>query len=387
MKSLQDFKTLLEEEKSDYSKFDTLVRAGLANKAQMQRIHKILDKMGEEKPQFNNADRMIIQNLFNKMVDLISNNKQINTQARRAVKESIDESISVVDTSDYKLSPSGKKVKAHRIKVGDKVDRMEEEIEVTEEPVILQEDKDPPLVLVIKRKAIRMYPDGTRIALYYNERLKKYFSVPYQYGSGMDAPIQSEEVVSEMNIGKKKPKPDTHHIVDKEGKTLSLASYLDKASAVKDLEKHPGGKVVTLGPKGKVKEEVEQIDEIGDPAEMYRKATEAAKAKLQTMRALDRTREYEKKRLETSKLKTQKEEVEITEAVMDQLHKIVNNKQAQSVKFASGHTRKVDHFTASAITQVHKVLNDDNKKKFADMVHKSPTHLQKAADFAFKQAK
>ena len=288
MKSLQDFKTLLEEEKSDYSKFDTLVRAGLANKAQMQRIHKILDKMGEEKPTFNNADRMIIQNLFNKMVDLISNNKQINTQARRAVREDV-------------------------------------EVEVTEEPVILQEDKDPPLVLVIKRKAIRMYPDGTRIALYYNERLKKYFSVPYQYGSGMDAPIQSEEV--------------------------------------------------------------EQIDEIGDPAEMYRKATEAAKAKLQTMRALDRTREYEKKRLETSKLKTQKEEVEITEAVMDQLHKIVNNKQAQSVKFASGHTRKVDHFTASAITQVHKALNDDNKKKFADMVHKSPTHLQKAADFAFKQAK
>lgn len=324
MKSLQDFKTLLEE-KSDYSKFDVLVRAGLANKAQMQRIHKILDKMGEEKPTFNNADRMIIQNLFNKMVDLISNNKTINMQVRRAVKESIEESISVVDTSDYKLSPSGRKVKAHRIKVGDKVDRVEEEIEITEEPVILQEDKDPPLVLVIKRKAIRMYPDGTRIALYFNERLNKYFSVPYQYGPGMDAPIQSEEI--------------------------------------------------------------EQIDEIGDPAEMYRKSTEAAKAKLQTMKALDRTREYEKKRLEAAKLKTQKEEVEITEAVMDQLHKIVNNKQAQSVKFASGHTRKVDHFTASAITQVHKALNDDNKKKFADMVHKSPAHLQKAADFAFKHAK
>jgi len=57
MKSLQDFKTLVEEEKSDYSKFDMLVRAGLANKAQIQIIHKILDKMQEEKPVFNNADR------------------------------------------------------------------------------------------------------------------------------------------------------------------------------------------------------------------------------------------------------------------------------------------------------------------------------------------
>ena len=349
MKSLLEFKSIVEEEKSDYSKFDTLVRAGLANKAQMQRIHKILDKMGEDRPQFNNADRMIIQNLFNKMVDLISNNKAINMQARRAVKE--DEDFIETDQLDEAQNPG----------------------------------PTPPYVLLLKRKAIRLYPDGTKIALYYNKQINKFFSVPYDTPTG--TAIQAEEVVSEMNIGKKKLKPDTHHIVDKEGKTLSLASYLDKASAVKDLEKHPGGKVVTLGPRGKVKEEVEQIDEIGDPAEMYRKATETAKAKLQTMKALDKTREYEKKRLQAAKLKTQKEEVEITEAVMDQLHKIVNNKQAQSVKFASGHTRKVDHFTASAITQVHKALNDDNKKKFADMVHKSPTHLQKAADFAFKQAK
>jgi hypothetical protein len=65
----------------------------------------------------------------------------------------------------------------------------------------------------------------------------------------------------------------------------------------------------------------------------------------------------------------------------------VNDKQAQPVKFASGHTRKIDHFTASALTQVHKALNDENKKKFADLVHKSPEHFQKASDFAFKHAK
>jgi hypothetical protein len=296
MKSLLEFKSIVEEEKADYSKFDALVRAGLANKAQIQRIHKILEKMGEEKPTFNNADRMIIQNLFNKMVDLISNNKSINMQARRAVKEDED----FVDVEQLDESNPG---------------------------------PTPPYVLLLKRKAIRLYPDGTKIALYHNKQLNKYFSVPYDSPIEVAA-IQAEEVVSEMAIGKKKPKSDTHHIVDKEGKTLSLASYLDKASAVKDLEKHPGGKVVTLGPRGKVKEESE-----------------------------------------------------INEAVMDTLHKIVNDKQAQSVKFASGHTRKVDHFTASALTQVHKALNDDNKKKFADLVHKSPEHFTKASDFAFKHAK
>jgi hypothetical protein len=234
MKSLLEFKTIVEEEKSDYSKFDTLVRAGLANKAQMQRIHKILDKMSEDRPQFNNADRMIIQNLFNKMVDLISNNKQINMQARRAVKE--DEDVIEAEQLDEARNPG---------------------------PV-------PPYVLLLKRKAIRLYPDGTKIALYHEKQLNRFFSVPY------DTPIDST---------------------------------------------------------------------------------------------------------------IQAEDVELEESVMDQLHKIVNDKQAQSVKFASGHTRKIDHFTASALTQVHKSLNDDNKKKFADLVHKSPEHFMKASDFAFKHAK
>jgi len=233
MKSLLDFKTIVEEEKSDYSKFDMLVRAGLANKAQIQRIHKILDKMQEERPVFNNADRMILQNMFNKMVDLISNNKQIFTQARRAVKEDVD----VIEAES--LNESG-------------------------------DTKDTPYILLLKRKAIRIYPDGTKVALYHNKQLDKYFSVPY--GPGVDAAIQAEET-------------------------------------------------------------------------------------------------------------------ELDEAVMDTLHKIVNDKQAKPVKFASGHTRKVDHFTASAITQVHNALNDDNKKKFANMVHKSPEHFMKASDFAFKRAK
>jgi len=266
MKSLEEFKLLTEE--SDYAKFDMLVRAGLANKAQLQRIHKILDKMKEDRPVFNNADRMILQNLFNKMVDLISNNKQIFQQTRRAVREELEEK--VIDTADFKISPTtGRKVRAHRIKVGDEIDtEMKEEFEIVDEAI--DDDKDPPFTIVLRRKAIRLFPNKTKIALYYNQKLDKYFSIPY--GPKIDAPLQAEET-------------------------------------------------------------------------------------------------------------------QLEEAVMDQLHKIVANKQANRVKFADGSTRKVDHYTASAITQVHKALNDENKKKVADMVHKSPAHLAKVADFAFSKMK
>ena len=266
MKNLQDFRQLVEEEKSDYSKFDMLVRAGLANKAQLARIHRILDKMTEERPQFNNADREIMRNLFNRMVDIISNNKQIFQKTKQVVREEVEINEDELDTSDYKVGPSGRKVRAHRFKVGDAP--VKEEVEIEEATLDL--NNDPPFVLVLKRKSIRLYPNNTKIALYYNQKLDKYFSIPY--GGGIDAPVQAEQV-------------------------------------------------------------------------------------------------------------------EIEEAVMDKLHKIVSDKQAQTVKFANGQTRKVDHFTASAITQVHNALNDENKKKFADMVHKSPAHLAKASDFAFSRAK
>ena len=49
-------------------------------------------------------------------------------------------------------------------------------------------------------------------------------------------------------------KPDNYHIVNKDGKPASLASYADQASAEKDRdEKHPGAEVRQVGPRGKVK--------------------------------------------------------------------------------------------------------------------------------------
>jgi hypothetical protein len=158
MKSLLDFKLITEEEKKDYSKFDALVRAGLANKAQVQRIHKILDKMGEEKPNFNPADRAILQNLFNRMVDLISNNKQIYSKAKQAVREELNEGTRM----DSPLVPA------------------------------------PPIILVIKRKAVRLYPDGTRIALYYNDKMKRYFSVPFGSPEADLSGVQAESFIDEL---------------------------------------------------------------------------------------------------------------------------------------------------------------------------------------------
>jgi hypothetical protein len=177
MKSLLDFKSITEEEKKDYSKFDALVRAGLANKAQIQRIHRILDKMGEEKPNFNPADRAILQNLFNRMVDLISNNKQIYSKAKQTVRKDLNE-VSLAATSDVPFIP------------------------------------DPPAVLVIKRRAVRLYPDGTRVALYYSDKLKRYFTVPYATMSAGVSAIQAENFINELRSSSKLTEDTTLELQD-----------------------------------------------------------------------------------------------------------------------------------------------------------------------------
>jgi hypothetical protein len=289
MKSFQDFKIeLVEEEKSDYSKFDVLVRAGLANKAQMQKIHRILDKMQDERPNFNTADKQIIQNLFNKMVDLVSNNKQIFNQTRRAVREG------VIVTSDFKLGANGQKVRAHRTKLGDTapgVGGMAPEIgddkeqdqdalkktykESTEVVIDEAYNQTPPFVLILKRKAVRYYPEGITNVLYYNEKLNRYFSVPYAAGVPMNNPVQSEEI--------------------------------------------------------------EQVEEAVD--------------------------------------------------AIGQLQKIKDTHQHGTINHKDGSASKVDAQTAHAVLSVHKSLNDVNKKKFADMVARSSHHMQKAAEFSWKQMK
>ena len=187
MKSLQEFKTLTEEEKKDYSKFDALVRAGLGNKAQIQRLHQILDKMGDERPSFNNADKAIIQNIFNKMIDLITNNPQINRQARRAVKEDLSEG--VIDTEDYKIGKSGRKVRAHRIEIGDKEVLPKDNIK--EQSLNEEIHNDPPFILLLKRTAVRLYPNNIKVGVYHSQRLNKNFAIPFMQTNVGD--VQTEQ--------------------------------------------------------------------------------------------------------------------------------------------------------------------------------------------------
>jgi hypothetical protein len=98
-------------------------------------------------------------------------------------------------------------------------------------------------------------------------------------------------------------------IAKKVGKALTGGSDEDQR---KDLQRKMG--VPQTGKKPEVKEDVEQIDEIGDNAALYNQAAKTSAARLNAMKSMNKTFDYEKKqtaRLNNSMVK--KEEVESVE--------------------------------------------------------------------------
>lgn len=59
--------------------------------------------------------------------------------------------------------------------------------------------KDPPVLLVMRRKSIRQFPDGQRVALYYIDKLNKFVSVPFD--SKGNVSLTFEEFEDEVEEG------------------------------------------------------------------------------------------------------------------------------------------------------------------------------------------
>lgn len=157
-----------------------------------------------------------------------------------------------------------------------------EEVELEAPEQVLEQLADPPAIMVLKRKGIRMFPDGKRVALYSNDKLGLTFTVPYVPGSdkGMNVSFGvSEEVIEEQE-----------DLLENIEHVIKYASEENP----KNTSKH--------------------------------------------------------------------------------------------FKFSDGSKVKVAHGVARAMHMVHQSLNDDNKKKFADMLN-APESFNKAANFALSRVK
>lgn len=58
---------------------------------------------------------------------------------------------------------------------------------------------DPPIMMVLKRKGVRIFPDGRRVALYVNEKLGLTFTIPYS-SQGIENPMMGVNEESEESV-------------------------------------------------------------------------------------------------------------------------------------------------------------------------------------------
>jgi len=142
-----------------------------------------------------------------------------------------------------------------------------------------KDENNPPVMIVLQRKGIRIFPDGKKVAMYHNKQLGLVITIPYS-GTG-NSP---GEVIPGANV------------------------------------------------------QMEEVEDI--------------------MESLDQVAAYAQQDNVTS--------------------------HAKHFKFADGSKLKVSHGAAKAIHMVHGALNDDNKKKFADMLT-TPKGFEKAAHFALSK--
>lgn len=95
----------------------------------------------------------------------------------------------IIDTEDYKIGKSGRKVRAHRIEIGDKEVLPKDNIK--EQSLSEEIHNDPPFILLLKRTAVRLYPNNIKVGVYHSQRLNKNFAIPFMQTNVGD--VQTEQ--------------------------------------------------------------------------------------------------------------------------------------------------------------------------------------------------
>lgn len=83
-----------------------------------------------------------------------------------------------------------------------------------------------PTVLILRRKTIRNFSDGTQVALYYNDKLDKYFSIPFREPiHGHDDPIsvsESHELINFQTLLEAQKQQTSAQIIQLDGTEFSI---------------------------------------------------------------------------------------------------------------------------------------------------------------------
>lgn len=165
----EDYNLVTEKEEHDMNKLTQLVRAGLFDAKKLSALKRAMDKPADKMTA--QEKRMMINLLDSLMAEVLSDK-----QVYRKIKQDVMKEAKSWETKDY-LSKNDP-----RFGRG------------------FPDQKDMPSVLLLKRKGIRVFPDGQKIGLYYAQAIDKYVSIPFQDINISGHSVHEETQLNELGL-------------------------------------------------------------------------------------------------------------------------------------------------------------------------------------------
>ncbi len=211
----------------------------------------------------------------------------------------------------------------------------------------------PPMILVLKRKAIRLFPSGESVALYHSDKLGIDISIPYNKNGTNNVGVSVKESVHGDIFG------DYTH---------ALKLHLQSGSKHTD---HP--ELLKIKQKIASKYGKSALEHLHAASEHYLNGnvSQATHHYNKFQNILDE--EYSEVILDDEYLQQ--------EAVIHKIHHIAKTKQGSDVVFKNGAKARVEHPQAMQIMKLHTVLTPENKQKIENLINSGPEGLAKVAEF------
>ena len=112
---------------------------------------------------------------------------------------------------------------------------VKEDFEISRDEYVAEERQgDPPMMIILKRRGVRIFPDGKRVALYVNEKLGLTFTIPYKSFGPEDVIGVSEEIMESLEqvaayAQQESPKAAAKHMKFADGSKLKVSHGAAKA--------------------------------------------------------------------------------------------------------------------------------------------------------------
>jgi hypothetical protein len=175
----ESYDLITEKEEAEDRKLTTLVRAGLYDAKKLPALKKALEKSADK---MTRQEKRMLLNLLDSLIDQVVGNDQI----FRKVKQNVQHMNEAKEDYLSKFDPRFKGA--------------------------YPTDKDIPSVVILKRKAIRVYPDNQKVALYYSQALDKYVTIPF---SDIQTSINEAKVKTPEEKAREKEEKERQELIDK----------------------------------------------------------------------------------------------------------------------------------------------------------------------------